>query len=959
MNERAEGRLRAPEAAYRGKPFWAWNGELEEEELLRQIDCMKEMGFGGFFMHSRTGLETEYLGEKWFRLIRRCAEYGAGLGMEAWLYDEDRWPSGTCGGTVTFERANRLRFLSEYDSDEAALACPETERIVLRYALRFAEDGSLAEAVPVGSAAEVPQGFRYAVYAEELMQCSDFYNGAAYLDTMNGKAVEAFLLSTLDRYAEECGDLFGGKIRGIFTDEPHRGALFIGFGITNKNRARMIPFTGRLFEAYREKYGEELSVPSVYYGGAGGEAAARYIDVLDDLFTHNFAEKYGRWCEEHGIVFTGHILHEDNLSIQTGLSGSMMRFYEYMGYPGIDNLSAHNGCYWAAIQCASVARQLGKPFVLSELYGCTGWDMPLHEYKRIGDWHALFGINLRCPHLSWYTMKGEAKRDYPTSILHQNSWYRDWELLETYFARIGILLTEGERCADVFVIHPVEEMWRLVGKGWMDGFIPRKKGVKELDDAFMAQCTELIASQREFDYGDEELMKKYASAGADGEGAYLAVGRAKYRSVLLPEGQRVRESTRKLLREFAALGGRVVRTAAELPVQALLSAPGGVASALRRWEGEDWLFLLNLNEKEEACGDVVLSEKYASLRAEEWDMVSFERKGACSLRGMRFAPGQMRIFRLTEDAVREESAPEGRELALPAAMRYELKEPNVLVLDSAFWSYNGEERNGGRPQDVLLIDRALRTEHRIPVRGGEMVQPWFAKKYYPDAEKVLGIAGLRYEFYSEIECDALVAAEYDEIEVNGAPALRAEGRWVDACFRLFGMHVRKGKNEIGVRVPFGQTANLEAVYVLGDFGVKLPATLCSLPEELSPGEIGGQGFPYYGGAVTFFTGIKDRCVRIKAVQLRGADLHVSGGEREQVIAFPPYEAETELKGELAITLYLTRRNTFGPNHFTPQPLDSYGPPAWISEGENRSEAPMLIPQGFSVRVFEEKPQDKR
>src|SRR5699024_8334807 len=145
---------------------------------------------------------------------------------------------------------------------------------------------------------------------------------------------------------------------------------------------------------------------------------------------------YAAWCKEHGIVFTGHILHEDSLSIQTGLSGAMMRFYEYMDFPGIDDLTAHNNCYPAVIQCASAARQLGKPFVLGELCGCTGWDMPLSEFKRIGDWQALFGVNLRCPHLSWYTMEGEAKRDYPTSILHQNSWYKDWNGLETYFARI-------------------------------------------------------------------------------------------------------------------------------------------------------------------------------------------------------------------------------------------------------------------------------------------------------------------------------------------------------------------------------------------------------------------------------------------------------------------------------------------------------------------------------------------
>jgi len=36
-----------PSKEYRGKPFWAWNGKLTEEELLRQIDIFEQMGFGG------------------------------------------------------------------------------------------------------------------------------------------------------------------------------------------------------------------------------------------------------------------------------------------------------------------------------------------------------------------------------------------------------------------------------------------------------------------------------------------------------------------------------------------------------------------------------------------------------------------------------------------------------------------------------------------------------------------------------------------------------------------------------------------------------------------------------------------------------------------------------------------------------------------------------------------------
>ena len=91
-----------PPAEFRGAPFWAWNGKLNREELLRQIHILKDMGMGGFFMHSRAGLQTEYLGDEWMELIRICSEEAEKLGMKAYLYDEDV-AVGDCGRTCHAE----------------------------------------------------------------------------------------------------------------------------------------------------------------------------------------------------------------------------------------------------------------------------------------------------------------------------------------------------------------------------------------------------------------------------------------------------------------------------------------------------------------------------------------------------------------------------------------------------------------------------------------------------------------------------------------------------------------------------------------------------------------------------------------------------------------------------------------------------------------------------------------
>ena len=111
MDKKLMQEFRNPGSDYRGAPFWAWNGKLEPEELRRQIRLMKAMGLGGFFMHSRVGLDTAYLSDEWLRCVDACVDEAEKQDMNAWLYDEDRWPSGAAGGFVTRNPKYRMRMI--------------------------------------------------------------------------------------------------------------------------------------------------------------------------------------------------------------------------------------------------------------------------------------------------------------------------------------------------------------------------------------------------------------------------------------------------------------------------------------------------------------------------------------------------------------------------------------------------------------------------------------------------------------------------------------------------------------------------------------------------------------------------------------------------------------------------------------------------------------------------------
>ena len=100
-----------PTNEYRGTPFWSWNCALNKGLLERNINYLEEMGFGGFHMHSRTGMATPYLSKEFMELVKFCTDKAEAKGMLSWLYDEDRWPSGAAGGLVTKDRKYSNRAL--------------------------------------------------------------------------------------------------------------------------------------------------------------------------------------------------------------------------------------------------------------------------------------------------------------------------------------------------------------------------------------------------------------------------------------------------------------------------------------------------------------------------------------------------------------------------------------------------------------------------------------------------------------------------------------------------------------------------------------------------------------------------------------------------------------------------------------------------------------------------------
>lgn len=960
-----------PTAPYRGKPFWSWNGKLEKEELFRQMQVLKEMGMGGYFCHSRTGLATEYLGEEWFALTNEVAKKGAQMGMETWLYDEDRWPSGTAGGMVTKEKAFRIHYLrQQVKTGKDFTFAPE---MVAAFTVTLTGQ-SFVNKRRLTPGEEVPPEATVLFYTIEEQREYSFYNGQTYVDTMNPLAVRRFLELTHQQYWEKAGgEIQNGHIKGVFTDEPHHGGVMNGFALHNEQGENLTPCPEGLFTHFQNRYGYDLAdfLPDLYLLPNWERVVQvkwQYMELLNELFNENYLSQLQQWCHEHSLQFTGHLLHEDSLAAQAVLNGSLLRGYERMDIPGVDVLWEKNPKYFIAKQLQSVGRQFNKPWLLSELYGCTGWQMTFFDHKTVGDWQAFMGINLRCHHLCWYTMAGEAKRDYPGSIFYQAEWYQKYKYVEDYFSRLHVFLEGGAPLCETLVLSPVESFWASIRPGWINFLDAADPTLRELEQNYEALFWALLGNHTDFDYGDEEQLGRLGRA----ENGEILLGAGRYKTVIVPDCLTLRASTLALLEQLTQQGGKVLFTGrrpgyvdavtssraafigsqtdlqglpALLPHNPEISVSSSkVLVTVKKHVDKTVFMLLNIDRENEQQGVEIQIAGEGTL--EEWNARTGETALLPGLAFARsFAPGEELLL------VRRQNSAEKtmrqmvpvRKKALTGPFAYRLAEPNMAVLDTVSWHY--ENGPWSEVTDILKADHALRGQLGLPWRSGEMLQPWYVEKEGLIPPRA-GRLTLRYAFASEAPLTGAKLmlespAEFN-VTLNGLPlsTKRDEGWHIDPCFRLFPLpDLAPGSHVLELTCRFGPDVNLEAIYLVGAFGVKTNGNkviLTTLPETLALGDISGQGLPFYSGAVDYQLPMAEKGARLKAAY-GGACAEVPGSG---LLAFAGETLPVE--GEPILRVHLTRRNTFGPLHVNPPRVYSYGPETFVTEGD------AFMADGFSL-----------
>ena len=1008
--------FRNPTSEYRGTPFWAWNCALDDEVLKEQIDIFRQMGMGGFHMHVRTGMDSPYLTDEYMAHVKVCVEQARKNGMLAWLYDEDRWPSGAAGGLVTKNADYAMRYLLftpvpygqhkgtlGFRLDESSGHEPiraENGRLLAVFDVRLNPDGTLAsyEAIRESGSAK---GTKWYAYIESVCP-SAWVNNHPYVDTLNPKAIEAFVQSTHERYWQAVGEEFGKLIPAIFTDEPQY-AQKSTLSFPDEKKDLYIPWTEGFPAFFEQLHGRDIlgALPELFWeqpGGGVSQMRYLYHDAVTELFVIAYCETIGRWCEAHGLMLGGHVMMESTLKDQTGAVGEAMRCYRaFKDMPGIDML-----CDWheynTAKQAQSALHQQGGTAMLSELYGVTGWDYDFRGHKLQGDWQAALGVTVRVPHLTWMSMAGEAKRDYPACIGYQSPWYRRYDLIETHFARLNTALTRGKALVRVGVVHPIESYWLHWGPGQQTAAIR-----DELEENFEALTQTLLLGMIDFDFLCESCLSELCARG----GAPLQVGDMAYDTIIVPGCHTLRASTLENLEAFRRAGGRLIflgqcpayadALESERPrrlFEASEKLDFGRAAVLDALEGErfvdirdengarstnllhqlrrdgDGLWLFIAHGKNPVSPDVDPAPTLrVTLKGEHqvtlYDTLSGETspvdaayEGGNTVITRTWYMHDSMLLRLMpgrrEAADKQRAELEYTPLRLPKRVGIQLDEPNALIFDSAEYAIDSGPWHS--EDDILHLDNACRAELGMMPRKKYVVQPYLIEKK-PCEHAVR----LRMRFASEVAVSgirlALERAEQSRIWLNGQEVAAAPDGWyVDKAIQTVPLPESiVGENILEVTQPIGERAGLEFMYLLGDFGVRVEGdckTVIPPVRTLAFGDITQQGLPFYTGNLTYLLPVECPGGRllVRVPQYRGALIEVEiDGQKKGDIVFSPYRLEigglTPGKHTVGLKLYGTRQNGFAQLHHTSGVYFYQSADSWRSTGDLWVEQYQLKPAG--------------
>lgn len=895
-----------PDVSYRPAPFWIWNEEMDSKETVRQLDEMKKHGFGGGFAHVRMGLITPYLQDDFFKAFGETLEGAKKLGVKLYMYDEAGWPSGFAGGYVMESCPETISVRAKYHIINAKGA-KKTKEFIAAYAYDE-QTNTVKERLN-----DIPEE-KWQDYSDKIIYVEKTYpvfeqwcGGFPFVDLTNPKVTEKFIEVTHEEYAKRFGADFGDCIPAIFSDES---------SVDGMGRDHFV-YTDVICKKFYEMHGYKLedNILAVYedFNGEFDRPAAKvrydYNCTISELWINSFVKPISKWCADHKIAWTGHD-QEHSWPQTRGGAFSEQRTYEHRQWPGIDMLlcdAIAKEPSWNDTllmhEARSAANQFNKEKVICEIYGAAGWHSTFRDYKRIGDWCMVNGINFFIQHLTHYSIVGLRKRDCPQSFDWRQPWWDEYTEYNDYFSRISYLLSQGKMEQRILVLNTTTTAY-MIPISKQDGMINHtceKNCIKNPDMTDMLTVMQmLIDEQWDFDIGDEFSIGDNAVI----NGNKFTLGSESYDVIIISKNMKnMRGKTAELVKKFAQNGGKVISTGdaaeyidgdvnekvtselrnlwtvvkgadgvkAELDgtlekrIEADKSWPTGVAHMRRKLDdGREVYFFVNHSMKPFEANVTLNGDSIV-----KWDLFTGEKVGyPCKLKDGKLTFELSLEYCQSAMFVVGDSAEFKREKPV-ADVEVKLEQVSImpekyndLLVDHCKLKADGEtteERHYHEAQNGIFAKRGFRGNPWVD--GPQFRSQWLDKNpsYGPESgfEVIYNFTvkdgALPSEMYAVVE-----RPEIMNVRVNGTELKwNGETHYLDYKMGKFDIsnYVKEGNNEIVLWAnKFDVREEIEALIIEGEFGVEVENdrfVIAKKPEMFTNGSWCEQGYKFYPNAFVY------------------------------------------------------------------------------------------------------------
>ncbi len=942
---------------------------MTEAQIDQQLKDFKAGGMGGVFIHPRPGLITEYLSDEWFSLCKYTVEKGKALGMDVWLYDENSYPSGFAGGHVPAQ-------MPESYNQGQGLILQKVEKLpenANTFFLILKQKDSIFTDITDKLDQEKNKNGDYYLYKKSYHKNSPWNGGYSYVDLLYEGVTEKFLEVTMTGYEKAIGSEFGKTVPGIFTDEP------------NISASGDLRWTPSLFKDFKDRWGYDLktNLPSLTFEtGDWKRVRHNYFTTLLELFIERWSKPYYNYTEKNNLNWTGHYWEHGWPNPVHG--GDNMAMYAWHQIPAIDilmnqyseHVNAQFGNVRAVKELSSVVNQMDKTRALSETYGAGGWDLRFEDMKRIGDWQYVLGVNFLNQHLSYITLEGARKRDHPQSFSYHEPWWKNYKVQGDYFARLSLALTSGKQVNNILVIEPTSTAWMY--------FSARTSNNKfsELGPKFQKFVFDLEQNQIEYDLASENIVKDIGLI----KGKYFVVGKRPYNIVIIPPTlENLDKTTFELIKTYLKNGGKVI-SFNKIPGYVDGSSNDDLKTIVAKYS-EQWIEANSLSEQQTYNALVSKSIQFqepemirgklfhhrrdlkdgqvvflVNTSLNEWSGGTFTIKGK-SIKELDLINGEVKAYQskvegdrvkvnfdlppsgslllsISDETSKDTDKLRGKANIISASGKLQIRKTdlNVLTLD-----YCDLNLDGKIEKDIYYFQAADKIFKHYGFDGN----PWSSAVQYKtnivDRNNFAGKPGFEVSYSFSVDKDldtksmqvVIERPDLWEVSVNSKKVSRDPSKyWLDRKFGVYniGNNVKAGENLLRLVAPVMTIySEVEAVYLLGDFGLKSQKKGWKLipPKSLELGSWKDQGYPFYSKNVAYTktynlkSKVENKRYIIKLFDWYGSVTEVMVNNKSAgIIAWSPNELDItdqikEGDNEISIVISGTLKNLLGPHHIGP------------------------------------------